>query len=49
MVTVEYRRGVYEIDLFIVEEPFFLQEVQDLPDTSFLKEIDVVEEVSTPS
>ena len=49
MVTVEYRRGVYKIDLFVVEEPFFLQEVQELPDTSFLKEIDVVEEVSTPS
>jgi hypothetical protein len=46
---VEYRRGVYEINLFVAEEPFFLQEVQDLPDTSFLKEIDVVEEIPTPS
>jgi hypothetical protein len=49
MVTVEYRRGVYKIDLFVVEEPFFLQEVPNLPDTSFLIEIDEVEEVPTSS
>ncbi|MBC8202546.1 MAG: hypothetical protein H8E91_01840 [Planctomycetes bacterium] len=49
MVTVEYRRGVYEIDLFVVEEPFFLQEVPDLPDTSFLKEVDQIKQDSTPS
>ena len=40
MVTVEYRRGVYEIDLFVAEEPFFLNEAPALPDTSFLKEVD---------
>jgi len=49
MVTVEYRRGVYEIDLFVSEEPFFLQEAPVLPDTTFLKKIDEVEEVATSS
>ncbi len=49
MVTVEYRRGVYKIDLFTVEEPFFLQEVPPDPDTSFLKEFDEAEEVPTSS
>ena len=49
MVTVEYRRGVYEIDLFVTEEPFFLQEVPELPDTSFLKKIDEEEEAPASS
>ena len=49
MVTVEYRRGVYEIDLFVSEEPFFLQEVPELPDTSFLKQIDEEEEAPASS
>lgn len=40
MVTVEYRRGVYELDLFVVEEPFFLEQAPPAPDTSFLKEVD---------
>ena len=49
MVTVEYRRGVYEIDLFVVEEPFFLLEAPVLPDASFFKKLEVVEEVHTSS
>ncbi|MDP7008993.1 MAG: hypothetical protein QGI78_05425 [Phycisphaerales bacterium] len=44
MVTVEYRRGVYEIDLFIVEEPFFLEDQPAEPETSFLKEVEQEEE-----
>ena len=49
MVTVEYRRGVYEIDLFIVEEPFFLEQAPPPADTSFLKEVDDTRDESSPS
>jgi len=49
MVTVEYRRGVYEIDLFVVEEPFFLEQAPPAPDTSFLKEVDDTNGDSSPS
>lgn len=49
MVTVEYRRGVYEIDLFVVEEPFFLEEAPPVPDTSFLKEVDETRDPPTSS
>ena len=49
MVTVEYRRGVYELDLFVVEEPFFLEQAPPAPDTSFLKEVDDTNGEVSPS
>ncbi len=49
MVTVEYRRGVYKIDLFVVEEPFFLEQAPPAPDTSFLKEVEDTNGDSSPS
>ena len=49
MVTVEYRRGVYEIDLFSTEEPFFLKEPPPTPETGFLKEVDSFEETPASS
>lgn len=49
MVTVEYRRGVYEIDLFSTEEPFFLKEPPPTPETGFLKEVDNFEDPPTTS
>lgn len=40
MVTVEHRTGIYEIDLFSVEEPFFRTDSPPIVSDSFLEEVE---------
>jgi hypothetical protein len=40
MVTVEHRTGIYEIDLFSTEEPFFRQDPPPFASDSFLEEVE---------
>lgn len=40
MVSVEHRRGEYEIDLFSSEEPFFREDAPPVAQDSFLEEIE---------
>ena len=48
MVTVEYRRGVYELDLFSIDQSFFLEQPPPTQEFHFLKEVgDRVESQTT--
>ncbi|MDP6541509.1 MAG: hypothetical protein QF444_04970 [Phycisphaerales bacterium] len=49
MVTVEYHRGVYELDLFSLDESFFLEHPPPSPETGFLKEVGEVDDAPSTS
>ena len=40
MVTVQHRRGEYEVPLFTNEEPFFKDEAPPVPDGDFFEEVE---------